>query len=233
MSEGGPSELSPEPDLELSIVSVAAAPQIDGALRLAIQTSRGEIPAVFHVCEGSTGAAVMVGGAMGGVDGPAKALYPRLGFALVEKGVSSLRLHYRLPGDFEECVLDVLAACSFLKGIGALSAVLVGHSFGGAVVIKAGEMAPLVRAVCAMSSQLYGTRQVENLGRPLLLVHGMQDQVLEAVASEDIYARAREPKRLVLYEGAGHSLDQAADELFELLSTWAIENAAGGLNTDA
>ena len=117
-------------------------------------------------------------------------------------------------------MLDVLAGCSFLKGVGAADAALVGHSFGGAVVVKAGTLHPLVRAVAARSPQLYGTRQVEELGRPLLLVHGGADEVLDAEASEDIYRRAADPRRLVIYGGAGHSLASAADALDGLLETW-------------
>jgi hypothetical protein len=134
--------------------------------------------------------------------------------------VTVLRLAYRTPNNFEECVLDVLAGCSLLKGIGTSNVVLVGHSFGGAVVIKAGQLSPMVRAVASLSPQLFGTRQVEELGKPLLLVHGLSDSVLSHEASEDVYRRALEPKRLVLYADAGHLLSQAKDELRALLAEW-------------
>ena len=97
---------------------------------------------------------------------------------------------------------------------------LVGHSFGGAVVVKAGALHPLVSAVASLSPQLYGTRQVEKLARPLLLVHGSADEVLDSEASEDIYRRAGEPKRLVVYGDAGHSLASVAEALDELLASW-------------
>lgn len=217
---GGPSEL------ELSIRQAAVAPEPDGSYRLMLKTTRGDIYGLLHVCEGETGAAVMVGGASGGVDGPAGGIYARLGPALVEAGVTVLRLDYRLPDVFDECVLDVLGALSFLKGIGGERAVVVGHSMGGAVAIRAGELSPLVSGVVAMSSQLHGTDGVAALSpRPLLLVHGMDDQVLEATASDIIYQRALEPKRLVLYAGAGHALTQCKDELFDLLREWIPQYA--------
>ncbi len=201
-------------------------PEPDGSYRLMLRTTRGDIYGLLHVCEGGTGAAVMVGGASGGLDGPAGGLYARLGPALLNARVTTLRLDYRMPDVFDECVLDVLGGVSFLKGIGAERVVLAGHSFGGAVVIKAGELSPLVGGVVAMSSQLYGTDTVANLApRPLLLVHGMDDQVLEATASEIIYQRAEEPKRLVLYAGAGHALTQCKDELFALLEEWIPAHA--------
>ncbi len=219
---------SPPNELELRLHSVKGTPaDVPGAFRVLLQTSRGEIAALFHPVEGGTGAVVCVGGAMGGLDGPADGLYGRLPGLLEGSGVSVLRLNYRLPNDFEECVLDALAGCSFLKGIGATDIVLLGHSFGAAVVINAGELASNVRAVASLSPQLHGTRQVENLGKPLLLVHGMTDSVLNHEASEDIYRRALEPKRIVLYAGTGHSLMGAKEEIDALLVEWIPERLAG------
>ncbi|MBF6600810.1 MAG: dienelactone hydrolase family protein [Dehalococcoidia bacterium] len=213
-------------DLELQIEAVAAHPEADGTVRVMLRTSRGEIRAVLHPCPTAAGAAVYVGGAMGGFEGPAGGLYGRLAGRL-SGSISGLRLHYRRPGDLQECVLDTLAGVSFLRGVGAGGVALVGHSFGGAVVIKAGELTPHVAGVAALSPQLYGTRTVERLGKPLLLVHGMRDALLAHAASEDIYLRAREPKRLVLYPQADHSLSRAADELETLLATWLPEVVGG------
>lgn len=215
-------------DLDLRILNVGAAPSEDpGALQLLLQTSRGDIHGLLHPVEGGTGAVICVGGAMGGMDGPADSLYARLPALLADASVTVLRIDYRQPNDLEECVLDVLAGCSFLKGIGASAVVLVGHSFGGAVVIKAGELAPIVSGVVSMSPQLFGTREVENLQRPLLLVHGMSDTILDHEASEDIYRRALQPKRIVLYADAGHSLIQAKDEIDRLLTGWIPARLAG------
>ncbi len=212
-------------DLELSIQQVAVAQEPDGSYRIVLRTTRGDIPGILHVCEGESGAVIFVGGASGGLDGPAGGVYARVAPALVEAGVSVVRLDYRRPNEFEECVLDVLAGASFLKGIGAERVVLAGHSFGGAVVIRAGELSPLVTGVVAMSSQLHGTDGIAGLApRPLLLVHGMDDQVLEATASEILYQRAQEPKRLVLYAGAGHGLTQSAGDLHDLLLEWIPEH---------
>jgi len=214
-----PPDADNERELDLLIENVGLHPEPDGNLRVLIVTSRGEIRAVLHPCAGP-GAAIYVGGALGGFDGPARDLYGRLADRLRPQ-ISGLRLHYRQPGEFQECVLDVLAGVSLLRGFGATGGIaLVGHSFGGAVVIKAGELAPAVAGVAALSAQLYGTRTVERLGKPLLLVHGMRDGVLDHAASEDIHARALEPKRLVLYAEADHTLDHAAPDLEDLLASW-------------
>ncbi len=226
-------------DLELFIRAIAARDRGDGTLDVIINSSRGEIPAVLHAREGEPGAVIFVPGALGGLDGPAGRLYPRLAEALRAapqdapapedaRGLSSLRLHYRQPDVFQECVLDVLGGLSFLKGIGARRVALVGHSFGAAVAIKAGELSELVSGVAALSPQLYGSRRVQRLSpRSLLLVHGTADSVLDCAASRDIHKRALEPKRLVLYDGAGHGLGACADELFELLQGWLVEVVGG------
>lgn len=215
-------------DLELRLLRVAAAPtEQEGKLRVLLATSRGDIEGLLHPVEGGTGAIICVGGAMGGIDGPADSLYVRLAESLEPEGVTVLRLDYRKANDFQECVLDVLAGCSFLKGIGAMDIVLVGHSFGGAVVIKAAEIAPSVVAVASLSPQLYGTRQVEQMEKPLILIHGMADNVLSHEASEDIFRRANEPKRIVLYAEAGHSLFQAKVEVLSLLTRWIPDRLAG------
>jgi hypothetical protein len=221
-------EDDPNDDLELSIQGVAARERADGAVDVSLNTSRGDLAGILHPCEGESGAAVFLGGALGGFDGPARGLYPRLAAALADpeepRGLTSLRLHYRRPGEFQECVLDVLGGLSFLKGIGARRVAIVGHSFGAAVAIKSGELSEQVTGVAALSSQLHGTHSVERLApKSLLLVHGTADGILDCAASRDIYDRAQEPKRLVLYEGADHTLASCADELFELLRGWLVE----------
>jgi len=214
-------------DLELSIESVGAHPEADGNLRVLVTTSRGQIRAVLHPCATQPAAVIYVGGANGGFEGPANDLYGRLADRLRPR-LTGMRLHYRQPGEFQECVLDVLAGVSLLRGMGATGGIaLVGHSFGGAVVVKAGELSPFVAGVAALSPQLYGTRTVERLDKPLLLVHGMRDGVLDHAASEDIHARAREPKRLVLYARSDHGLIQDAADLEELLAAWLVETAGG------
>lgn len=211
---------------ELRIENVRARPTGDpGEIAVLLETSRGSLEGLLRPCEGRDGCAIYLGGASGGVRGPAGRLYERLSRELVPSGVTSLRLHYREPGNLVECVLDALAGCSFLKGIGAGRIVLVGASFGGAVAIRAAGLQPLVSAVAALAPQRAGTEQVDALGKPLLLVHGDEDAVLDRAASDDIFARAREPKRLVILSGAGHTLDSHADEVRDLVSEFVSAHA--------
>ncbi len=210
--EGDPS------DLTLSIRGVRTEPgEVPGEMTVVLNTTRGEITTHLRPCEGRTGCVIFLGGAGGGVKGPANEVYQRIGEALVAAGVTSLRVEYREPGEFEESVVDALAGASFLKGIGATEAVVVGHSFGGAVAIKAAELNELITGVVAMSSQRFGTQSVDQLNKPLLLIHGSNDEILDQAASQDIFERAVEPKRLEILEGAGHGLLEVADEVYDLL----------------
>jgi uncharacterized protein len=196
-----------------------------GAMRRAVlETNRGFIPILLHEAATKGRAVVCVSGALGGFDGPTR-LYPRLGDALPSEGISIARVNYRLPNDFDECLLDALAGLSFLKGIGHERLALIGHSFGGAVGINAGTLNPAVSTVIALSSQLAGAHVVGELApRPLLLVHGTADKTLPHQSSEMIYERAGHPRELMLFEDADHRFTDRGDELFALVSAWLQEH---------
>jgi fermentation-respiration switch protein FrsA (DUF1100 family) len=117
---------------------------------------------------------------------------------------------------------------SYLGSLGRSRIALVGHSFGGAVVITAGAASAAVIAVAALSSQSRGTEPADRLSpRPLLLAHGTADEILPDRSSRDIYARAREPKRLVLYPGCRHGLDECREDLDRDLLGWLREVVTG------
>jgi dienelactone hydrolase len=142
----------------------------------------------------------------------------------------SLRLNYRYPDVLPECALDMLAGIDFLQQDCSRPVVLVGHSFGGAVVIAAGVVAPQVAGVVALAPQTYGARLVGQLApRSLLVVHGKADTRLPYTCGVQIYDWAQEPKQLVLYEGAEHRLDECTAALEQLLTQWipATLRAAG------
>jgi alpha/beta superfamily hydrolase len=207
-------------NLDLRILGVDPDEEIAGARKLTLRTSRGAIPLVMHAAESASRAIVCVSGAIGGFDGPAM-LYPRLGLELPRKGIAVARVNYRAPNDFDECLLDTLAALTFLKGTGHRRAAIIGHSFGGAVAINAGTLSPVAAAVIAISSQLAGAHVVGDLApKPLLLIHGTADDILPPRSSELIYERAGEPRRLMLFEGADHRLTGKGEELFALVDEW-------------
>jgi alpha-beta hydrolase superfamily lysophospholipase len=172
---------------------------------------------------------VMVGGVGGGFDTPAQGLYPRLGRHLSSHGVVALQVAFRLPGELGEAVLDAGAGVRFLSRLGCDRVALVGHSFGGAVAIRAGVALPEVVAVVTLATQSYGTDRVRDLaGRPVLLVHGVEDDLLPADCSAQVFDRSGEPKELRLIPGAGHGLDEAADEVYRIVHGFLAQHLVEG-----
>nr|MCS5657206.1 alpha/beta hydrolase [Dehalococcoidia bacterium] len=182
---------------------------------------RGDIPIIVHRAKDSKLGVVWVCGARGGFGGPGPGTYMKLAEQFTEQGITSLRLDYRDPNNLPECVLDLMAGVAFFKGQGFEPVVIVGHSFGGAVVIAGGAVSSHVKGVVCLSSQTYGSDAVGQLTpKPLLLVHGKSDTRLPFSCSQQIYDRALEPKQLVLYDGAEHRLEECRDDLEQLLSDW-------------
>jgi hypothetical protein len=209
--------------LTLRITSVEPGDEIAGARKVTIVTTRGPIPVVLHAAPEKGRAALCVSGAIGGFDGPAM-LYPRLGLAMPREQVTIARLNYRAPNEFGECLVDAMAALTFLGGIGHERVALIGHSFGGAVAINAGTISPLVTTVIALSSQLAGAHVAGELApKPLLLIHGDADTILSHESSQALYERAGEPKTLKILPGVGHRLSEAADQVFDLVRDWLLQ----------
>ena len=195
---------------------------VEGVEELTLQTNVGDIVARLHPAPDGAPVVVWVGGAGGGLDGPAWGMYPRLAGRLATEGIASLRLHYRRPNHLEDCVADTLLGAAYLvQKRGYQRVALVGHSFGGAVVIAAGALGDDVTTVVAMSSQTYGTDLAPKVSpRPLLLLHGTADEILSHRCSENIYARARQPKELLLYSGCRHGLDECREQVDEAVVDW-------------
>jgi hypothetical protein len=124
----------------------------------------------------------------------------------------------------DESVHDVRAGIGFLAGNGVSRVGLLGHSFGGAVMIEAGVQDAAVASVATLATQTAGAQRVGELApRPLLLIHGLDDIRLPPDCSRMIFGMAGEPKRIELLEGARHSLRQRREDVRGLLRDWFTE----------
>jgi fermentation-respiration switch protein FrsA (DUF1100 family) len=196
----------------------------NGIQDLTLVTEAGRIPCRLHEAEAGNAGIVWVFGAGGGLGGPAGGLYERLGRQLQPEGILSLQVAYRQPGRMSPCVEDTLTGIAFAASLGIRRLVLVGHSFGGAVAINAGVVSPGVVGVAALSSQTFGVTNVAHLSpKRLLLMHGEEDEILPAACSITLYRDAKEPKRLLLYPGCLHGLDQCRDAIDRDLTAWLLE----------
>jgi len=85
------------------------------------------------------------------------------------------------------------------KNIGA-----VGHSAGGAAVLKLGETDPRVKVVVSLTTPLLDAANWP-AGKPVMFIAGSADQIIPSQSVVDSYnALTNAPKRLVLIMGAGH-----------------------------
>ena len=199
----------------------------DAGEGLVLRTSRGDIPAIRHAAPDSTRAVVWVCGARGGFGGPASGLYAELSEEFTGQGITSLRMDYREPNNIQECALDLVAGVNFLRATGYGPAVVVGHSFGGAVVIAGAAFSDHVAGVVSLSPQTYGAQGAGMLSpTPLLVVHGKADTRLPFSCAVAIHDWAKEPRELVLYDGAEHRLDECRAELMDLLREWIPDKLA-------
>ena len=191
---------------------------------IALCTDRGEIPAVLHSAPDSRKGVIWVCGARGGFGGPGPGLYAQLAEEFTQQGITSVRLDYRVPNDLRECAMDLMAGVTYLEDTGHDPVVVVGHSFGGAVVIAAGAVTEHVAGVVSLSPQTYGANMAGLVSpRPLLVVHGKADTRLPYSCGQQVYDWAQEPKQLVLYDGAEHRLEECREELAALLTVWIPE----------
>ena len=107
---------------------------------------------------------------------------------------------------------------------------LVGHSFGGAVVIQAATTTTAssdrVRTVVALSTQSYGAEGVYRLkqGSSILLIHSSDDKILPPYCSSYVYNLANDPKEIIFYRGATHGLDEAAEHVHQMVYDWLVKH---------
>jgi cephalosporin-C deacetylase-like acetyl esterase len=204
----------------------------DGYTPVRLVTSRGGggwVDCRYYYTAGASNAVIWVGGVGGGWDTPAKGLYPHLCQKLIIKDINSLRVCFRYPTDLCESVLDVIEGIHFLERQGIESVGLVGHSFGGAVVIQAAAAdasSNTVRTVVTLSTQSYGAQGVSRLKQEssILLIHGTDDKVLPSYCSSYLYNLANDPKEIIFYKGATHGLDEAAEQVHQMVHDWLVKH---------
>lgn len=183
----------------------------------------GEVMCRYYPVPQKRYGAIFVGGIGGDWDTPAGDLYPRLCADLKQMGFSSLRVRFRNPIDLGGSVKDVGAGLEFLAKEYVTGTALVGHSFGGAVVIQAAAQSPYARALVTLATQAYGTDPIADMNVPILLIHGTADMTLAPSNSRLVYDLAHGPKRLEIIEGAGHGLEEAAPRVYSLIREWLGE----------
>ena len=220
-----PDERSPRSPLmllePLAVCEVAITPSLH---HVEVYTLQGLLTFLWHGPRDTPRVVITCGGGMGSLLGPAGGIYHDLGEQFARDDIATIRVGYRRPNHLPSCVLDLAAAGDLAVQGGANAVVTIGHSFGGAVAIQAAiTFGALARGVVTLATQSAGCEDASQLGAtPLLLCHGLRDEILPAQTSEVVRLLAGQGE-LMTFPTAGHLLDEAHDELRELLGRWIPE----------
>ena len=200
----------------MAMQSVAVDHHLD---HLELYSSQGLLSILWHGAADAENVVVCVGGAMGGLLGPDQGLYQRLGQALPALGIGVMRVDYRRPNDLSMCELDTIASMELAGRHGAKRFVTMGHSFGGAVALRAAMHLDRTSApgVVTFATQSAGCENVAVLGdRDLLFFHGTNDQILPAQSSEIVRMLAGTGE-VAMLDGVDHLLAPAGGLIFDRL----------------
>jgi alpha/beta superfamily hydrolase len=210
---------------EIKVESTRVESARDSYIPLWLETNRGEIETRYSPSVGTRYGAILLSGAEGGWGDTADGLYQRLCEELPAEGVACLQLRYRNADDPMECILDVVAAIQYLESLGVDSVALVGYSRGGMIALYAAYAMPAVRTVVTLSTEGVEDNLVARLGPrcSILLMHSRDDPVIPYGTSVHLYEVAQEPKRLVTYSNAGHSLDRVGERVRQEVQAWIME----------
>jgi pimeloyl-ACP methyl ester carboxylesterase len=218
-----PAKLRPTPRLEpFGLAEVEVAP---GLHHIEVFTMRGILGVMWHGPFDAERIVVGCPGAMGGLLGPGRGMFHQLGLRLSEHGIGMLRVDYRRPNDLESCILDTIAAIDFAAQRNASRVIPIGHSFGGAVAVNVGAiLAQAVVGVCTLSTQSAGCETASRLApRPLLLIHGEQDEILPPFASEAVNQLAGGYGTVEIVPGEGHGLADDSGAIRERTIAWVLD----------
>ena len=191
--------------------------------RVSFHTTRGSFDGLACMRRGMHQGVIFLDDLYGGFEGPSS-IFPDLAGDLLERGIASLRLSYRLPGDCTQCGIDALLGVQYMDDEAVRDVVLVGWSYGGAVALAAGSLARNVCGVAAISTmEVAGCCRKRLRSKPVLLIHGETDSVTSPEISRRIYYGLSEPRRLITYPGVGHGLNEARGRVCDDLTSWILD----------
>ncbi len=213
-------------EMTISDVEIGTVDLHEGYYPVVFHTNRGDVECRYYASATVRRAVIFVGSEKGGWDTPVHdMLYPSLCNDLARHGMNCLRVKYREPGNFGECILDILAAVSFLNydNIGSIG--LVGHSFGGAAAIQVAAATPSISTVVSLSPQMFGSHAVDHFrhNQSILVMYGTDDMRQSVESSSTLFRYAHDPKKIIYYKGARHNLDEAAPEVFRTVKEWLYD----------
>ncbi len=132
---------------------------------------------------------------------------------------------------------DLVIAAAQLRSALAAPSILIGHSFGGAAVLAIADQVPEARGVVTLATPAEGAQvaglgqiggqaqrqRIAALGRPLLVIHSPEDEVVSFAEARIIFEAARHPRSFISLDGADHGLTRPADASYAagVMAAWA------------
>lgn len=167
---------------------------------------------------------VFVSGVDGGFIEPADGIYSRIADRLAARGIPSVFVQYRAPGELEPSVNDALAAAAHLRAAGARKLAIVGWSFGGAVITHAASRLPEAATIVGFAPQAKDTEAVAafRADQSILLFHSDADENVPFISSRQILDEAPPAARTKFFEieGANHALDGEGERIAPVALGW-------------
>jgi len=187
---------------------------------LVFRTTRGDLTATLMMTKGMRRGVVLLGDAGGSPDGP-DSLLSELADELFGRGIASVRLAYRNPGNCVECVIDSLLAVQHLDDESVRDVAMIGWAYGGAVAIAAGSIAGNVLGVAALSTSDVGDRCLRRMWtKPLLLIQGGRGDKSPVSLACGIREHAGDLCSIITYPDAGHTLAEVHTQVVADVSLW-------------
>jgi uncharacterized protein len=161
----------------------------------------------------------------------------RAASALNDAGLTTLRINFRgvgqSTGEHDEGrgeLEDVRAGLQYLEStFPALPITLCGFSFGARVGLEVGIDDERVRKLISIGTPVdkYDFGFLENCAKPLLFVHGSNDEFGSVSRLEDLVNKLKEHNTAValrVIPGADHFFQNQLDELKQLITDWMKGN---------
>src|SRR5205823_5841551 len=128
------------------------------------------------------------------------------------------------PGEME----DFRAALEYMRDRYALAPRWAGGmSFGAWVALTVGVADPRISTLIGIAPPLnrYDFEAVRTSTKPKFFIQGERDEICPLKTMREFYARAAEPKELVVIDGADHLFDgkvsEVAEAIEDLLGDWS------------
>lgn len=189
------------------------------SIAITISTPRGPVRGQWRPASVTRAAAILLPGGTG-PSAESFPLFDDLAARIQRAGASVLHLD-QCSDDLDERLICLLSALSALRRQGVERMALIGWHTGAALAIAAGSASESVTGVAALAADPSTADLVAEVApRRLLLMHGGADAVVPAAISRLLYARASDPKELVIFPGERHDFSVYHEETLDKLTTW-------------